>query len=73
MRGAIDLLGKTIEFEETQYEITNINFVPGSNNFYVELENEQGLLNMSLKDLSLHINEQINLKNGNGRKKRINS
>ena len=73
MRGAIDLLGKTIEFEETQYEITNINFVPDLNNFYVELENEQGLLNMSLKDLSLHINEQINLKNGNGRKKRINS
>jgi len=72
MRGAIDLLGKTIEFEETQYEITNINFVPDLNNFYVELENEQGLLNMSLKDLSLHINEQINLKNGNGRKKRIN-
>jgi hypothetical protein len=73
MRGAIDLLGKTIEFEETQYNITNINFVPNLNSFYVELENEQGLLNMSLKDLTRCLNEQINLKNGNGRKKCINS
>lgn len=73
MRGAIDLLGKTIEFEETQYEITNINFVPDSNSFYIELENGERILNISLKDLSLQLNEQINLKNGNGRKKRLNS
>lgn len=73
MRGAIDLLGKTIEFEETQYHITNINFLPDSNSFYVELENDQGMLNMSLKDLTHCINEQINLKNGNGRKKCVDS
>jgi hypothetical protein len=73
MRGAINLLGKKLEIDETQYEITDINFIPNSNMFYVELESNDGLLNMSLKDLSPHIHEQINLKNGNSRKKYINS
>lgn len=73
MRDAINLLGKTIEIEETEYEITNINFLPGTNNFYVELEADGSLLNINLKDLSLHINEQISYKDGNYRKKRFNS
>ena len=73
MRDAINLLGKTIEFEETQYQITDINFMPDSNHFYIELENEGIHLNMSLKDLMLCINKQINLKNGNGRKKCVDS
>lgn len=73
MRGAIDLLGKKLEIDDTQYKITNINFIPNRDVFYIELESDEGLLNMSLKDLSLHINEQINLKNGNGRKKCLNS
>lgn len=73
MRGTIDLLGKKLEIDDTQYKITNINFIPNRDVFYIELESDEGLLNMSLKDLSLHINEQINLKNGNGRKKCLNS
>ena len=72
MRDAIDLLGKTIEIEETKYEITNINFLPGTNSFYAELESENTLLNMSLKDLSPHITKQIR-PNGSYRKKRIDS
>lgn len=72
MRDAINLLGKTIEIEETQYEITNINFLPGTNNFYVELEADGSFLNMGLKDLSLHINDQLKT-NGSHRKKHINS
>jgi len=73
MRDAINLLGKTIEIEETEYEITNLNFLPGTNNFYVELESDGSFLNMSLKDLSPHINNQISYKNGNYRKKYIDS
>lgn len=73
MRGAIDLLGKSIEIDDILYEITNINFVPESNGFYIELENNEGLLNISLKDISVCIKEQINLKNGNGKKKLLQS
>tara|TARA_R110000868_G_scaffold342687_1_gene603576 strand:- start:448 stop:669 length:222 start_codon:yes stop_codon:yes gene_type:complete len=73
MRGAINLLGVKLEIDEIQYKITNINFIPNSSTFYIELESDEGLLNISLKDLSSHLNEQINLKNGNGRKKHINS
>jgi hypothetical protein len=73
MRDAINLLGKTIEIEETQYEITNLNFLPGTNNYYVELEADGSFLNMSLKDLSPHISEQISYKDGNYRKKRFDS
>ncbi len=72
MRDAIDLLGKTIEIEEIIYEITNINFLPGNNNFYVELENDGNFLNISLKDLSPHITKQIR-SNGSYRKKYIDS
>jgi hypothetical protein len=73
MRGAINLLGVKLEIDEIQYKITNINFIPNSSTFYIELESDEGLLNISLKDLSSHLNEQINFKNGNGRKKHINS
>lgn len=73
MRGAINLLGVKLEIDETQYEITDINFIPNSSTFYIELESDEGLLNLPLKDLSSHLNEQVNLKNGNGRKKHINS
>ena len=59
MRGAINLIGKTIEVDEILYEVTNINFIPNNNNFYVELENDGNILNISLKDLSSHINEQL--------------
>ena len=72
MRDAIDLLGKMVEIEEITYEITNINFLLGTNNFYVELESEGTFLNISLKDLSPHITEQIK-SNGSYRKKRFNS
>ena len=72
MRGVINLIGKTIEVDELMYEITNINFIPENSNFYVELENDGNLLNMSLKDLSPHINMQL-IKNGNHRKKYTNS
>lgn len=72
MRGAINLIGKTIEVDEILYEVTNINFIPNNNNFYVELENDGNILNISLKDLSSHINEQL-MKNGTYRKKYINS
>lgn len=72
MRDAINLLGKTVEIDDTTYEITNVNFLPGSNNFYAELESDGSFLNMSLKDLSPHITEQIK-SNGSYRKKRINS
>ena len=72
MRDAIDLLGKVIEIEETTYEITNINFLPGTNSFYAELESDGTFLNMSLKDLSPHISEQIK-SNGSYRKKRFDS
>ena len=71
MRGAIDLLGKFIQIDEIQYEITNINFIPESNGFYIELENSEGLLNISLKDILVHINEQLNLKSGKFNKKVI--
>ena len=73
MRDAINLLGKTIEIEDIEYEITNLNFLPGTNNFYVELESDGSLLNMALKDLSTHITEQISYKDGNYRKKRFDS
>jgi hypothetical protein len=73
MRDAINLLGKSIEIDNTIYEITNVNFLPGTNNFYAELESDDGFLNMSLKDLSSHIDEQISYKNGNYRKKRFDS
>ena len=72
MRDAIYLLGKVIEIEETRYQITNINFVPNTSIFYIELENNGEFLNMSLKDISPYINEQINEKN-NYRKKYFNS
>lgn len=72
MRDAINLLGKSIEIDNTIYEITNVNFLPGTNNFYAELESDDGFLNMSLKDLSSHIDEQINA-NGSYRKKHIDS
>jgi hypothetical protein len=72
MRDAIDLLGKTIEIEEIIYEITNINFLPSTDNFYVELEYEGTFLNISLKDLSPHITEQIK-SNGSYRKKYTDS
>jgi hypothetical protein len=72
MRDAIYLLGKVIEIEETRYQITNINFVPNTSIFYIELENNGEFLNMSLKDISPYINEQINEKN-NYRKKYSNS
>lgn len=72
MRDAIYLLGKVIEIEEIQYQITNINFVPNTTIFYLELENNGEFLNMSLKDISSYINEQINEKN-NYRKKYLNS
>jgi hypothetical protein len=72
MRDAIDLLGKNVEIDEITYEITNINFIPHSNNFYVELENNGEFLNMPLKDLSPHITKQIQL-NGSYRKKYTNS
>ncbi len=76
MRGAINLLGKTVEIDEIIYTITNINFIPEdklyNSRFYIELESEDGFLNMSLKDLSPHINTQL-IKNGTYRKKYINS
>jgi len=72
MRDAIDLLGKIIEIEEIRYEITNINFLPGTNSFYAELESEDTFLNISLKDLSPHITEQIK-SNGSYRKKHTDS
>jgi hypothetical protein len=72
MRDAIYLLDKVIEIEETQYQITNINFVPNTAVFYIELESNGEFLNMSLKDISPYINEQINEKN-NYRKKHTNS
>ena len=68
MRGAINLLGVKLEIDEIQYKITNINFITNSSTFYIELESDEGLLNISLKDLSSHLNEQINFKNGTGRK-----
>ncbi len=75
MRGAINLLGKTVEIDEIIYTITNINFIPEdklyNSRFYIELESEDGFLNMSLKDLSPYINTQL-IKNGS-RKKYINS
>ena len=74
MRGAINLLGKTVEIDDTIYTITNINFIPEDklyySRFYIELESEDGLLNVSLKDLAPHINEQIK-PNGSYRKKYI--
>jgi len=72
MRDAIYLLGKSLEIEETQYQITNINFVPNTAIFYVELESNGEFLNMSLKDISPYINEQIR-SNGSYRKKRTDS
>ena len=72
MRDAIYLLDKVIEIEEIQYQITNINFVPNTAVFYIELESNGEFLNMSLKDISPYINEQINEKN-NYRKKHTNS
>jgi len=75
MRGAINLLGKTVEIDEIIYTITNVNFIPEdklyNSRFYIELESEDGFLNMSLKDLLPHINTQL-IKNGS-RKKYINS
>jgi len=71
MRGAIYLLNKTVEIDDIIYTITNINFIPEdklyNSRFYIELESEDGFLNMSLKDISPHINEQL-MKNGNGKK-----
>lgn len=72
MRDAIYLLGKVIEIEEIQYQITNINFIPNTTSFYLELENDGEFLNMSLKDISSYINDQINEKS-NYRKKYLNS
>ena len=72
MRDAIYLLGKVIEIEEIQYQITNINFIPNTTSFYLELENDGEFLNMSLKDISFYINNQINEKS-NYRKKYFNS
>lgn len=72
MRDAINLLGKTVEIDDTTYEITNVNFLPGTESFYAELESDGSFLNMSLKDLSPHITEQIK-SNGSYRKKHINS
>ena len=72
MRDAINLLGKTVEINDTTYEITNVNFLPGTANFYAELEADGSFLNMSLKDLSPHITEQMK-SNGSYRKKRFDS
>lgn len=72
MRDAIYLLGKVIEIEEIQYQITNINFIPNTTSFYLELENDGEFLNMPLKDVSSYINDQINEKS-NYRKKYLNS
>jgi hypothetical protein len=72
MRDAIYLLGKVIEIEEIQYQITNINFIPNTTSFYLELENDGEFLNMPLKDISSYINDQINEKS-NYRKKYLNS
>ena len=75
MRGAIYLLNKTVEIDDIIYTITNINFIPEdklyNSRFYIELESEDGFLNMSLKDISPYINEQL-MKNGS-RKKHTNS
>ena len=43
-----------------------------TNNFYLELEADGSFLNMSLKDLSPHINTQLK-SNGSYRKKHIDS
>ena len=76
MRGAINLLGKTVKIDEIIYTITNINFIPEdrlyNSRFYIELESEDGFLNMSIKDLTPLINKQIK-SNGSYRKEHIDS
>jgi hypothetical protein len=66
MRDAVDLLGKTLLIEETNYTIENIFFVPDAvskeHYMYFKLQEESGcFINYSYYSLLPHIKKQIRL------------
>jgi hypothetical protein len=66
MRDAVDLLGKTLLIEETNYTIKNIFFVPDAvskeHHLYFKLQEESGcFINYSYYSLLPHIKKQIRL------------
>jgi hypothetical protein len=66
MRDAVDLIGKTLIIEETNYIIEKMYFIPGAvskeHYLYFELQNESKcFVNYSYYSLLPYIKEQIRL------------
>jgi hypothetical protein len=61
MQDAVGLIGNTLVINDITYVITNVYFVPDSENLYVTLNNKGVSVNYSWDSLLPHIVKQIKL------------
>lgn len=67
MQGGICLIGLKINYKDIIYKISNINFVPGPNSLYIELESKKyGIMNVPIKEIQdelgkLHIKHILDI------------